>query len=292
LDAVARLYYWRENELFVSVPDEDWDNFLILDACRYDIFESVNTLGGELTRRYSKGAQSPIFLEKNFGDGEFHDIVYVTANPYQEKKLDDEQFHRVYHVWKSGWNQDLKTVCPETMNEVARQAHERYPNKRIIVHYMQPHIPFIGPWARENIGINTGNSHERERTLHGEFDGKPDNPYRMLRRGDLDRKTVLKGYTENLRIVLEYADELITDLGGKSIISSDHGEMFGERAWPYPWRLYQHHPPYKAEKLLAIPWLVVEKGGRRTTQSDPPQTSAKKNIDEPLEEKLEHLGYL
>ena len=291
LNSVARAYYFSKSDKFVSIPDADWDNLLILDACRYDIFDDVHDLNGELKLRYSKGPQSPVFLEENFGERDFHDIVYVTANPYQKKKLNDDQFHRVYHVWKSGWDDELKTVHPEVMNEVSQEAYEKYPNKRIIVHYMQPHMPFIGPWAREHIGIESGNEHERDRTLYGDFDEKLDNPYRKLRRGDIDKEDVLKGYIENLEVVLEFAGQLIEEFEGKSVVTSDHGEMFGERAWPYPWKLYQHDPPYMAEKLLQVPWLTTMNGERRTIESEPPSQNAEATEDRSVEKRLEHLGY-
>jgi hypothetical protein len=39
----------------VSVFKGDWDNLIILDACRYDIFAETNTLSGDLSKRTSRG---------------------------------------------------------------------------------------------------------------------------------------------------------------------------------------------------------------------------------------------
>lgn len=59
----------------------DWDTLVILDACRYDMFEEINETEGELEHRYSRGSCTPDFIRENFPEGEFHDTVYVTANP-------------------------------------------------------------------------------------------------------------------------------------------------------------------------------------------------------------------
>src|SRR6056297_529711 len=53
------------------VMDEDWDNLIILDACRYDMFAEQVDLDGELESRISLGSTSEEFLEQNFGDNTF-----------------------------------------------------------------------------------------------------------------------------------------------------------------------------------------------------------------------------
>lgn len=70
--------------------------------------------------------------------------MYVSANGYvPELGLDqDGTFHAVINVLNQ-WDDDLETVRPEAVTNAARKAHRDYPDKRIIVHYMQPHIPFI-----------------------------------------------------------------------------------------------------------------------------------------------------
>ena len=55
-----------------DVVDADWDNLIILDAYRYDDFESVNNLDGELQQIVSKGSDSPMFMEKTFSGRTLH----------------------------------------------------------------------------------------------------------------------------------------------------------------------------------------------------------------------------
>ena len=68
----------------VYIVDESWDNLIILDACRYDIFKELNTIDGELTSRISRGSCTTDFLNENFRKypqpSELKKIAYVTSN--------------------------------------------------------------------------------------------------------------------------------------------------------------------------------------------------------------------
>jgi hypothetical protein len=43
---------------------EDWDNLIILDACRYGAFERNNTIPGALEYRFSRGSMTGEFFEE------------------------------------------------------------------------------------------------------------------------------------------------------------------------------------------------------------------------------------
>jgi hypothetical protein len=289
-NSYARAYYAAKGVDFVSIPESDWDNLLILDACRYDYFERQHDLNGELEQRYSKASQTPVFLRKNFGDQMFHDIVYLSGNPFQRTALDDDQFHDVYHLWETHWDDELRTVPPEAVTEVAAEAHDTYPNKRLMVHYMQPHTPFIGSWAREHVEIRHGNQHARQIAQTGTHDVETSGPYERLKRGELKRGDVEKAYAENLDVVLDSVESLLPMLRGKTVVTADHGELLGERAWPFPWKGYEHRR-YFAEKLLEVPWLVVETGERKSVDAEPPNRTDETVDTAEIEEKLRNLGY-
>ena len=134
--------YWERKyprKKIVSVMEEDWDNLIILDACRYDTFKEVY---GECDYRYSKGSSTIEFLRKNFFGMRFLNTVYVTANPFVNRF--SQSFYKVISVWKDGWNYDLGTVLPDVMVEYALEAENQYPDKRLIIHFIQPHYPYIG----------------------------------------------------------------------------------------------------------------------------------------------------
>ena len=48
----------------VDVVRENWDTLILLDACRFDDFESVNHIQGELSSRISQGVDSHEFIKK------------------------------------------------------------------------------------------------------------------------------------------------------------------------------------------------------------------------------------
>lgn len=111
------------------VMNEDWDNLILLDACRYDMFADRINLDGELQSRISLGSTSEEFLERNFGDGTFHDTVYINTNPYLPRLgLDDGTFHAVIDLLEE-WDPESQTVHPETVVQAARDAHAEFPNR-------------------------------------------------------------------------------------------------------------------------------------------------------------------
>ncbi|MDZ7731076.1 MAG: hypothetical protein U5K37_09355 [Natrialbaceae archaeon] len=186
------------------VMDEDWDNLFILDACRYDMFADRVTLDGCLESRISLGSSSEEFLERNFGDRTCHDTVYVNANPYIPRlDLDQGTFHAVVDCL-SDWDHELQTVRPDTVASAAREAHAEFPDKRLIVHFMQPHAPFIGDMGRELVGggWTMDLPVESEQGI-----------WHYLRDGDsdIDLETVWAAYNENLDVVLDEVEPLLGD---------------------------------------------------------------------------------
>lgn len=81
----------------IDVMAADWDNLVILDACRFDVFRDHCALEGDLQRVTSQGTHTGEFLEKNIQAGDFLNTVYVTAHPRPAEF--DARFHEVYHVW-------------------------------------------------------------------------------------------------------------------------------------------------------------------------------------------------
>lgn len=217
-----------------GVMDEEWDNLIVLDACRYDFFKEYNTIEGVLEKRVSRGTRTDEWVRRNF-TGSYDDTVYVSANPHIGRTevsgfCGVEHFAHVETVWDGKWDEDLGTVPPEEVNAAARRVCEQYPEKRMIIHYMQPHRPYIG-----------------ETTLNMRSDDPPDLVYEFRRNG---RERVRKAYTDNLELVLDHVASLISDLRGETVVTSDHGELFGEYGlWMHP----QVHIP----QLYEVPWLRV-----------------------------------
>lgn len=266
------------------VMEEDWDNLVLLDACRYDMFAEQIDFDGELQSRISLGSTSEEFLERNFGGSIFHDTVYVNTNPYLPRLgLDDGTFHAVVDLLDE-WDPELQTVHPETVVEAARDAHLEFPDKRLIIHFMQPHIPFIGEIGRKIVGDGWTTDRAAENV---------NSIWKQLRHDDveIDLEIVWKAYFENLDIVLSHVESLLDLVPGKTVVSADHGNLVSERLRPIPTTPKYGHPyGVYAQELVKVPWFVVESGNRRQVRSEPP-INQRSQSDETIEQRLHALGY-
>lgn len=268
----------------VDIAEEDWDTLLILDACRYDMFDANNHLNGTLSRRISRGSSSTEFLRENFAGEQYHNIVYVSANPYVSR-LVDGTFHDVIPVYEQ-WDDELQTVPPAVMSDAVRTAHNAYPHKRIIGHFMQPHYPFIGETGRK--------------IAHRGY--APDGDYRamdsfsiwtqlQLGTASTSSEDVFTAYRENLQIVLASVETLLAEIDGKIVITADHGNLMGERMWPLPVRGYGHYSGWATPELIDVPWFESPFETRRDVICEPPVTQTATVEDNVITERLRSFGY-
>jgi hypothetical protein len=254
---------------FATRP-EDWDNLIILDACRYDEFARRSELPGQTDYRISRGSTSPEFVRGNFGGKRLHDVVYVTANDWYAKTKDDidAEIHAFDFVERDVM--DGVTSRPETVSAAARQAMESYPNKRLIIHYMQPHWPYLGPTGEK---FKEGPLHE------------------VIWETDATHADVMQAYRENLDIVLAEVELLLDDLPGKTVVSADHGELLGDRERPIPIKTYRHPEGVYVDSLVKVPWHVYQNGERKEIVAEQP-AEGEDDIDiEAVEQHLADLGY-
>jgi hypothetical protein len=127
---------------------------------------------------------------------------------------------------------------PEAAIKDVKTAEKLFPEKRKIIHFMQPHHPFI-----ESDIVDTSGFDEDE--FAHEWD--------EARKGEISNSEIKEAYEKNLDLVLHEANELLPELSGKTVITSDHGNLIGEQG------MYSH-PPYKdLEPLRKVPWHVVKK---------------------------------
>ncbi|MDS0282281.1 hypothetical protein [Haloarcula onubensis] len=270
---------------------EDWDNLLILDGCRFDMFSDsyADFLGGSLESRTSMGSASKEFMENNFYGDSFHDTVYVSANPHSHF-VPEGTFHDVITLLDTAWDEETGVVLPEDVVAAARDAHETYPNKRLVVHFMQPHYPFIG-----ELGQQIEHSGVGKRTSDGDLVSSTKQSktiWAVLHYdlADVSHEDVWEAYNENLDVVMPAVESLCHELGGKTVITADHGNLVGEWIGPLPVRGYGHPPNMYVPELLEVPWHVIEAETRRDVVSDTPvaQTDAEREI---VESRLSDLGY-
>lgn len=273
-----RGYRWDYNERGVDIFSQDWDNLIILDACRVDAYEEhalPQLPSGKLETRESRGACTPEFVRGNFSDKNLHDTVYVTGSSWIYKignEINTELFALV----------DAKNDLDEDQEfqlEKALTANEKYPHKRLIVHFIPPHHPFIGDLAEEYLPP------VREQTSG--FFGR-------LRRNEFDLSPELLWdiYLENLDRVLPHVETLIDELDGRTVVTADHAELFGDRVGPLPMNGWGHPRGLYDDKLVTVPWHVYESSDRKTIESGEPKDDQLDSRDpEEIDEHLRALGY-
>lgn len=275
---------FSEGEDFMN---NDWDNLIILDACRYDFFREFNYIDGVLERKFSKGSNSGEFTRANFAGKELYDTVYITANPVWGRN-DKKVFH-YFEFLNEEWDKELKTVPPNEVKSKTIEAKENFPNKRIMAHFMQPHNPYIGEKGkrfREKHGEPYPDQSITEDTVEHIGEGKHPE---LIQDDVLTKQKLEEFYIENLEIVLEEVNELTEILDGKTVITADHGELLLEKPLPFSERKFGH-PSIATRKLREVPWLTVDFDERRqiTPESPIKKDNTEKNI---INDRLESLGY-
>lgn len=221
----------------------EWDNLIILDACRHDMYEEVT--GKNVEKRVTQASTSEEYVEKTFAEGDFSDMVYVTGNGFltdemMEKSIGREDiFEAKYEPVRHDWDEDFGHVLPESISRDARSAEKFFTDKRKILHFMQPHAPFYG----YDFGGNKENFSQS---------AVKDKAYVQAELGWISREEIIQAYKDNLEFVLEEVRGLIEDLEGKTVITADHGELLGENG------LFGHPRGSDAKALREVPWDVVK----------------------------------
>ncbi|WP_202593633.1 alkaline phosphatase family protein [Halococcus sediminicola] len=242
-------------------------------------------LKGTTKKEISRGSATPEFLAANFDGNDVSDTVYVTANPQLERNADhvNANFHATEQVWlDEGWDEKWGTVLPETITEHAKEAIVSYPNKRLIVHYMQPHYPFI-----------TDSTTEDKEFLN---QASPQGKHIWLRYETGDSTTSIEvtkaAYYDNLRRTLPHIQKLVDALDGRTVITSDHGNMLGERSTPIPIKQWGHPSRTYTPELIEIPWHVIDDDEERKIVAED-ETNNETDVEQSVvEDRLSQLGYL
>jgi hypothetical protein len=258
----------------VSVFERDWDNLVLLDACRYDYFEKhVKDAGlsGTLQSHQSLGSCSREFVQRNFDGRQLHDVVVVSANLwYEQVQQDFDTDIDVHHLELVTERERRDTwrpaPFPDHVTNRVRTVVDEFPDKRLLIHYHQPHEPYIGPTAQRH--------------------ADPDYPL------NIPRQYLHDAYEETLRTVLDELSTVIELLDGKTVVSADHGDLLGEVTAPIPTRMYGHPCEYYHEKLVTVPWFVVDHDSRKSVVAEEPARTRQYMDDDEREARLRDLGYV
>lgn len=233
----------------------DWDILCILDGCRYDSFEQVNWLPGQLSARISHGSCTPDWAQAEI-KGDQSDVVYISANPYVSEYFFSEEwgreqpFFHLEEVWDTGWSEELKTVLPETVINAAKKLIKKHPDKKFVLHFMQPHHPFIG---KKRIDEKSGWQATRSEAK-GELQPRfSENVYDLLKKNKITRHEAMEAYRDNIALVLAEIQDFVDGLpkGKKIVLGADHGNCFGE------YGVFGHPEKFTLLELIKTPWFEV-----------------------------------
>jgi len=282
---IQNFFRWKFERRYgrgIDVMQQDWDNLIILDACRYDTFKQHTQFEGMLRRVVSAGSASWEFMIENFVRREFHDTIYMSANPYSPR-IEDSVFFKFISLIDD-WDENTGTVLPEDVTQKAIEVSENHPDKRLIIHYMQPHAPHLGSIQDEfaQAGFNKYRGMDVQPVQKEGI-----SIFDAARKGLITSERLHESYVENLHIVEEAVESLISNLNGKTVISADHGENLGERVLGL--RFYSHgqHTP----ECRFVPWLELDYESRKEVIASEPVTDVRPE-DSTINRRLRDLGYL
>jgi hypothetical protein len=265
----------------------DWDALVVLDACRPDALEAVapaypfvETV--ETVR--SVGSCSSEWLTNTFGRKRWRSAVaetaMVTGNTWTDRYLDAGGFALLDEVWKYAWDDDLGTVPADAITDRAIAVAREHDPARLVIHYMQPHHPFVPDPLDGDTGMARTGAHS-----------SASNPWTLLEDGSVSVERVRTAYEANLRYALDSVGDLLANLDADRVaITADHGNCFGE------YGVYGHPMATPVPPLLRVPWVETTARDRRTrTPSlEPPEPLPVSEVHgaRSVAEQLDALGYV
>ncbi len=292
----------------MNVFEEDWDLLIVLDACRVDAMRAVADEYDFVSTTdsvWSVGSTSKEWMVNTFTDTYGEDIRntgYLTANAWANKLFaaetdftrwttanDDliQQFsfserllsRRTVSAEDFRYYKDISTlssenpyggnVFAEEVTDWAIKAGRTESFDKFVVHYMQPHAPYLGRTVADG-EVSTLDNHE-------------ESPFDALKSG-VSQERVWNAYLDNLRYVLNNVERLLENYDAERVvITADHGELFGE------FGLYSHGAGIVHPDLKRVPWVRAEAADEATHQPDPTPLSEDHTS---IESRLEDLGYL
>lgn len=226
--------------------ESDWNVLIVLDACRSD---SYHRRDHSSQAKRSMAWCTYLWVQRlaRLLDGQ--EVLYVTANPVVDRelnKLDASSFHLI-SVWDFDWGRcgphKMPTVHPRSVNDAVLSYVDAHGQpERMVVHYIQPHMPYIGrdalpyaDWGRCDAEM----AYDLRKVAH---------PRQAVKRGEVSREQVRAAYEGNVDLVVPYAHALRDSLAGIVVITADHGELLGERG-------KYGHSSGPCPELLNVPWV-------------------------------------
>lgn len=235
---LTRLYDLRQHDEWLII---------VLDACRHDALDQY--LDRDVAR-----VRSPALCSQEWGmacwSGDYRDVTYVSANPHFNP-------HPPGHAYDWAASEHIGTVvdCFSEMRDPGALALAALDHRapKLVVHFMQPHAPYIGEEDPEA--------------------------------GDA-RWRYWRAYRETLDIAWERGvTPLLASFADRQVVvTADHGEALGEGGE------WHHSPVIDRPETRYVPWVEYAPGEERPDAEEPEPSGM--GDDETVTERLEALGYI
>ena len=259
------------------IHNTGWKFLVVLDACTYKPFNKLYPC----KKTISPATWTLEWLNKMWPDY-YDDIVYISGNIYclnqsitkhhryggRYSYEGSKHFFKVVEVCNKGWSKKYGTVLPIEINKAFSREYLRNPQKRFILHYMQPHRPYITLDGKEkkktvtqrmskHMGGKSGRHRlmgyipERFKWVIGDAIGKEQPPYAYvwMKEGYPGLRRV---YSDEIKNVMDKVAMLTESIDGKWVITADHGERI-----THP--LLDGHGGRRDKDVIEVPWLEVGK---------------------------------
>jgi hypothetical protein len=213
------------------IKNRDWKTLILLDACRFDDFQELNKLPGELRAVNSHSSQTVEWYRHNWSQPA-NDVVVISAHPTIQRFGFSKNFHDSIDCWNARMDESLvrKTLKTALDYDIG--------NKHLFIHLIPPHLPFVGPKGQQFL------------KKFGIGGGDPEIHLKLAAYGRKNGWQELRGYyREGLSCVLTWLEDYIYDLPFPLVITADHGEKIGEE------NKYHHDTPHPV--LYTVPWFEL-----------------------------------
>ena len=297
-------YSYRDLPVLPELLDElEWDVVCLFDACRWDAFEKMCAESEPVhsTVWHTHEWMSDVVANDEY---DWSDVTYISGNLMTSTVTDTEEFDgavedhvRRYEQLYQGGNDALDDVLGTTRpSEITRKLMLSPWETPIVIHFFQPHNPFIG-----NVHLNASTSPRRTEMPLGDPD-KMSGEAQLVKEGHVSLEMYRAAYLENLKLVWE-AKEDIRQKFGKVITTADHGEILGPEEFGHGHRNNQGGVvPFHTNWDVELPspesvgaaesheWTTATATNDKHSESES-RNSESPTVDQEVEEKLRALGY-
>lgn len=287
--------------------EKDWDLLVVLDTCRVDALNQVQEQTNErwlsdnsIDEKYSIGGSTLEWTAQTFSEGyedEVGELDFIAGNMMVQEVLDGKlrpedsaniscaptswstlgrtDFNEFLPAWEyresrgpDKGHADRPHPSAKTVTDTAIVHGREHNPKRTVVHYIQPHYPYYA--AAESAGRTQLYDWERF-------------PFPSLRNGPVGLEKVWNTYIGELKSVVDSIAVLLDNYEAeKAVITSDHGEAFGE------WLGYKHRGGTIHPKVRRVPWVEATAQDTETIEPDIDLSYSELSRDEILDA----LGYI